>query len=103
MCLLVFIFSIFISVFLLLLERAVGISWDFHPDSATYIASSKDVSEALLYSGNFSDLLNNGFYFIVNFLNSDIIIITIYNIALFSLTNILIFKILNNNSTFLQD
>ena len=98
MYVLVFIFSIFLSLLVLMLERAVGIPWDFHPDSATYITSSTDISEALLNSGNFTDLLNNGFYLIIHLLNSDVIIVTIYNMALFALTNVMIFNILNKKS-----
>ena len=38
----VFISSLIINIFALILERLIGIGWDFHVDSVTYIDSIKN-------------------------------------------------------------
>ncbi|MDO8714705.1 MAG: hypothetical protein Q7K13_09575 [Polynucleobacter sp.] len=72
----------------------MGIPWNFHPDSETYINISNEVANAILNSGEFKDILNNGYYIIVYYLGSNILTVTIYNIILFSISNILIYAAL---------
>ena len=83
----VFILSIFSCLVVLLIERNLGISWDFHPDATTYINQSHNVIDSI---GKLSSVINNAFYYYVNFFNSNIISIISTNILIYSLTNFII-------------
>ena len=90
----IFIASAILSLLALTVERAVGIDWDFHPDSVTYATASVDIAHNVLESGFFSGF-NNLYYLIVASLNMNIYAVTTMNIILFSLTNIKIYQLHN--------
>ena len=67
----IIIFSILIELIALFFIRLIGIDWDYHVDSVTYITFSEAVTEKVLKSKIFPlSLLNQGFYILVDFLNS---------------------------------
>ena len=80
----VFIFSCLFSVFSLSLLRFIGIDWDYHVDSVTYVETSSSVAQAI-FSG--SSPLNLGYFLVVDFLGSSPQIVVLFNIFLYSLTN----------------
>ena len=84
----IFIISLIINIFALILERLVGIGWDFHVDSVTYIDSIKNYE--LTGNLNLGDLSNNLHYYVVSLLGSIELVIS-YNIILASLTNKIIY------------
>lgn len=88
----VFILSTLVVIFLLILERMVGIGWDYHVDSVTYATDSFETVSAILDQG-ITAMPNSGYYFIAAFLDQNITAITVYNIIVFSFTNILIAKL----------
>jgi hypothetical protein len=97
--LLVFVFSIIIVICLLVVERAVGIGWDYHTDSVTYATKSDDISSAI-----YTDMLmiiNNGYYVLSSFLGMSVIGITAMNMILFSYTNVMIYRVHRDSSRFL--
>lgn len=85
----VFVLSVVICYFSLILERYLGIEWNYHPDAETYIDMSADMASVVLQS-NFFLLPNNLYYFIVWLLNNSIILGILLNIIIFSITNVLI-------------
>jgi len=88
----VFVFSFFFALLLLMAERLIGIGWDFHPDSVTYVTESTTVSKAI-FEGQLSDLINNAYYVVCYFLNESIFDITLFNLTLYSITNIFLAKV----------
>jgi len=90
--LIIFIISILNSLILLILERSIGIGWDYHPDSVTYATESNEVVDSIL-SGNFFGFLNNGYYFIAAILMQSVELITSYNMIIFSFTNVMLAKL----------
>ena len=84
----VFISSLIINIFALILERLIGIGWDFHVDSVTYIDSIKNYELTDILS--LGDLSNNLHYYVVSLLGSIELVIS-YNIILASLTNKIIY------------
>lgn len=86
---LIFCSSFVIALLLMALERAVGIGWDFHPDSVHYSKNSIYIANSLFESG-FLSWFNGGYYYIMYVLNQDIFIVTLYNLILYSVTNVLI-------------
>lgn len=99
----IFLISISSAVLLLLVERLIGIGWDFHPDSVTYVTESSAVTKSIFEDG-WSSVANNGYYIISFFLSESILIITSFNLILFSFTNVILanvhwgFKPLNKKS-----
>lgn len=85
--LVIFVCSTIVSLFALIAERAVGIDWDFHPDSVTYATESIDVSRNVINDGFFS-VFNNFYYLIVAILGMNIYVVIAMNIFLFSVTNV---------------
>lgn len=96
---LVFYISIIVSLFTLFTERLIGIGWDYHPDSYTYATTSSDVYSNLLESGILS-FLNNLYYVIVHLFGQSIIMVTAFNILIYSFTNVLLYRCLINAYTF---
>jgi len=101
----VFFLSLFGSFNLLLVERLLGINWDYHPDSVYYINNSYDIINNIFNYNNYSDffvLLKSNFFFnfIVNLLGSNIALVITLNIFLFSFTNVLIYKFLRKYLAF---
>jgi hypothetical protein len=84
----VFIISLIINIIALVLERLVGIGWDFHVDSVTYIESINNYKLTSILS--LSDLSNNLHYYVVSLLGSIELVIS-YNIILASITNKIIY------------
>jgi hypothetical protein len=87
----VFIASAIASLCVLLLERLIGINWDFHPDSVTYATESSDIYRSLIEAG-VQSIPNNFYYVLVHAFDQSIILVTILNVILYSFTNILIFN-----------
>jgi hypothetical protein len=84
----VFIISLIINIFALILERFAGIGWDFHVDSVTYIESIKNYELTSILS--LGDLSNNLHYYVVSLLGSIELVIS-SNIILASITNKIIY------------
>lgn len=82
--LLVFFISCLFSLFSLLSLRLIGIDWDYHVDSVTYIETSSVVAQAI-YSGG--SPLNLGYFLLVDFLGSSQGLVVAFNIFIYSLTN----------------
>lgn len=95
--LLVFLLSMVASLLMLLVERMVGIDWDFHPDSVTYATLSKDVALEMFVQGP-ALLINNLYYVICALLDESVMAITALNIILFALTNVIIFVAIKNST-----
>jgi hypothetical protein len=81
---LIFLLSILACLFVLSIEKLVGIGWDFHPDANTYIVTSNGAAS------NFSiqDYLGNFFYVLVDLLNSEVWLLITFNIFIYSITNV---------------
>jgi hypothetical protein len=95
---LVFLLSFLASAVLLGLERAVGLGWDFHPDSVTYATTSETVYESIVE--NWFGLFNNGYYVVAYFLGESIAAITLMNMLVFALTNGFIYKLIREKSNY---
>ena len=91
---LLFFVSIGLELIALLTLRLIGIDWDYHIDAVTYVEKSRIVKTAIFQSGNFLTALNNGYYILVDFLNSKPSNIITFNILLFGLTNLFIAAIM---------
>lgn len=88
----IFILSLVAALFTLILERAIGIGWDFHPDSVTYATTSNEIAENII-SGGISSALNNSYYFLCSILNQNIEAIIAMNMIFFALSNLIILKL----------
>ncbi len=86
----IFLLSVFITIYFLMLERLIGINWDFHPDAITYITLSNIMVHEIFPKSTFP-LLNNAYYYVVAFLNQNIILAISLNIFIYSITNIIMF------------
>lgn len=81
----IFTLSALFCILMLILERSVGIEWDFHPDARTYIELSP---------GSFSRLglddlmLGKWFYVTVDFFKNHVDTIIAFNILIYSITNV---------------
>ena len=91
---LLFFVSISIEIIALLFLRFIGIDWDYHIDAVTYVEKSQSISTAIINNGNILGALNNGYYLIVNLLDSNPGYIITLNIILYGLTNIIITKLM---------
>ena len=90
----IFFISLFIAILFLVIERAFGIKWNYHPDAETYIYESPVVALNLIEEGIISFF--NNFYFLISlFLSSNIDYLIILNMIIYSLTNIVIYDIIN--------
>jgi hypothetical protein len=90
----IFILSIVSCILLLIIERSIGIDGNFHPDSATYLLIAEDVTNTI---DKFTSVINNGYYYLVDFLNSDPNLIIALNILIYSITNSVIAIFYLNN------
>ena len=88
----IFCSSILLSLTLLILERSIGIDWDYHPDSVTYRTVSTEVFYSL-YERGILAFINGGYYAVVHMLNQNIFLVTAMNIILYAFTNVIIAKI----------
>ena len=95
-----FFISILACVVTLIIERLLGIEWDFHPDSNTYIVTSKEwvVDSCPTYNLRcVSNLKGNLFYLLVDFFHSNIQLVMFFNILIYSITNSAISNFFRNN------
>jgi hypothetical protein len=92
----VFTISLLLSITTLLIERILGINWDFHPDSVTYATESSNIFKIILEGETF-DLVNNFYYVVVHFFGESIVAVIILNIILYSITNAKMYVILKDN------
>jgi hypothetical protein len=93
----IFLISAFISIFTLLIERSVGIGWDYHPDAVTYVTTSAEVSN-VIFNNNILQIFNNAYYVWAYMFNQNIYTLTTINIIIFSLTNVWIFSYHKKNA-----
>lgn len=96
----IFSFSLIITLYLLLMERSIGIGWDFHPDSVTYATKSSEIASAV-YGGTLP-FFNNGYYVLSSILGMNIFVITFMNMLFFSYTNVMIYRIHKSASKFIK-
>jgi hypothetical protein len=90
----IFIISLALAVFTLVLERSLGINWDYHVDAKTYGENSRIITEGIIQNGPIK-LIGNFYYFVVSrIFNQNILALTIFNILIYSITNVLIFDFL---------
>ena len=79
---------------MLLLERSLGINWDYHVDAKTYGENSKIITEGIIENGPIK-LIGNSYYFIVSrIFNQNVFALTIFNLVIYAITNVLIFDFL---------
>lgn len=83
--------SIIASLTMLVVERIVGIGWDYHPDSLTYATTSATTVDALSY-GPFWSYFNNGYYVVVWLLGESVFAVTVMNMMLFGVANMLMYR-----------
>ena len=91
----IFLFSILFALFTLLIERTIGITLDYHPDSLTYLDFS-DQTLAKSFVEAPLDFVGSFFYVIVGFLDKNVFIIITINILVFALTNLIIYSAVKN-------
>lgn len=88
----IFLLSIVAALITLIFERAIGIEWDFHPDSVTYATTSHEISKNILNEG-IGSAINNSYYFICSILEQSITAIIAMNMIFFALTNLVILRL----------
>ncbi len=88
---LVFLFSLVCSALMLSAERAAGIGWDFHPDSVTYATASGEMMAAIREEGILT-AFNNGYYVWSYLLGMNVVALTIANMLVYALTNVVIYR-----------
>ena len=76
----IFIISLIINIIALILERLVGIGWDFHVDSVTYIESISNYELKSIFDNNFKPSTIN---WNLNWLSKNKYILTIKQLARF--------------------
>lgn len=81
--------SFLACILVLILENYVGIGWDYHPDSQTYIYSGQYVTHVILENG-WKSIPNNLYYMIAALCQANIWLLTFINIVLYSWTNVLL-------------
>ena len=89
-----FMLSLLAAGAVLLFERAIGISWDYHPDAVTYVTlSSKfiaEIAEPPLF------IFNRIHYALMYGLGESVVAMTALNILVMAVTNVLIFHALKD-------
>ena len=83
----VFIVSLLICALALMLERMVGINWDFHPDVVTYTTEYLSVTEQ-----GWVALPNQLYYFVASWVDGSVAALITLNIIAYSTTNLIIAK-----------
>lgn len=86
--------SVFACLFVLWVERTLGIEWDFHPDAKTYLDHSYGTASNFMTSGL---AFGHSFYIIVDLFNSEIWQIITFNIITYSLTNMILANYIQKN------
>ena len=93
-----FIASIAASLTLLIVERRVGIGWDYHPDAVTYVNTYSNVIANIINSHG-RDLLTQLYFVFSWLLGGNITALIGVNIAVYSLTNCIIYNWLRKFSS----
>jgi hypothetical protein len=96
---LVFVISFFSCLLLLILERLVGIGWDFHPDAVTY-TQKHGVFVQNIFNQGLSGVPNNLYFLVAYLLKGNVILLTSLNIFSYCVTNILISQTVRKYSRF---
>lgn len=90
----VFVLSVFLSFSVFLIERAVGIGWDFHPDAITY---TQKYHETVLSIFQRPYLVVNHFYYLVAYMfNGSLWALTSLNVFFYAITNIVMVRYYRN-------
>jgi hypothetical protein len=92
----IFIISFFLCLLTLIVERAVGIDWDFHVDSVTYVESMDYFKFSEITS--LYDISNNLHYYVVSLLGINGTIL--YNIFLTAAGNQIIYSTVINKTKY---
>ncbi|KXS31017.1 MAG: hypothetical protein AWT59_2857 [Candidatus Gallionella acididurans] len=82
---LVFLVSLIICIIAIVIERMVGIGWDYHPDVITYITTYKSVTEQGLDA-----LPNQLYYFITNWVGGSVSLLIALNVLAYCTANMII-------------
>jgi len=82
----IFFLSVTACTFMLTIERLLGIEWDFHPDAVTYIETSINTISTF----GLRDIQGASFYLLVDLFDSKISLIIIFNILVYSITNVML-------------
>lgn len=88
----IFLLSLLAVAIFRTIEILGGINHGFHPDSYYYIENYYYFTSSGIFS--FS-VLNNGYYYIVDILEGNVESLILLNQILFSITNVIIFKLFN--------
>lgn len=86
----IFAVSVITSLLLLVLERRMGIGWDYHPDAVTYVKTYQNVISNIINS-NGRDLLTQLYFVFSWLLGGNIAALIGINIAVYSITNCIIY------------
>ncbi len=88
--LLIFMASIGIALALLIVERMVGIGWDYHPDAVTYVKTYNNVISNIINSHG-RDLLTQLYFVFSWLLGGNVTALISVNIAVYALTNCIMY------------
>ena len=94
-------FSILVCIIFFCIERLLGIDQFYHPDSLYYL--TKHEIHASAFIDNPKAILSTGFYYLSRILNYNYLYLIIFNFALFSLTNLMVFNLIFKNNLFILD
>ncbi len=89
----IFILSIAFCVVLLMVERMVGIGWDYHPDAKYYLKTVETVATVVTTDSNHNPLFSlffKSFLYqeIVDILGNNLAYAIIFNVILYAITNV---------------
>ena len=87
--------------FFFCIERLLGIDQFYHPDSLYYL--TKHEIHASAFIDNPKAILSTGFYYLSRILNYNYLYLIIFNFALFSLTNLMVFNLIFKNNLLILD
>lgn len=93
-----FIASICLALFMLVIENLVGINWNFHPDAVTYTTYSFEMVDNLI-EADFIASFNNFYYIVAAVFQQDVAALITLNIFIYGLTNVMIFIYVNRIAT----
>ena len=86
---LIFIASLVAVSAMLLIERAVGIDWDYHPDAVTYATDTARFVAVIIATPYLA--FNVMHYGLMHLLGGSVVAMTALNMMLFAVTNVLVF------------
>ena len=79
---------------MLALERSLGINWDYHVDAKTYGENSKEITEGIIEKGILGNIGSFYYFFVSILFKQNIYALTVFNLIIYSLTNVLIYDFL---------